>query len=343
MRQHKGLPDQDVVSALYADRIMQLDPYVYNMTERMLHKDSNLLRKVDFDWIFHNAAIIHYCGPNKPWNENYAGKLDIFYLEIREEMHDRLSAPAIEKTRSIEREITQQETGPFIENARLFTTLMTQYRCAMMMVETKLRILYEEFAMRHDRNPFDTICTRLKRPASILEKLQRLGLPTTVQSIEENLNDIAGVRVVCRFQEDIYALSHMLEQQDDVILVRRKDYIRNPKPNGYRSLHLIIKVPVFFSNEKKYINVEVQFRTLAMNFWACLEHELKYKKNIENPGAIAAELKECAELINNIDNWMQRIRTTIDSCLQSSSQADTPMEVELPPEPPKSPKPESIF
>ena len=210
-------------------------------------------------------------------------------------------------------EVLSMENPEFLlEQMYPFMQLMSKYRCALMEVETKLNVLNEEFAMEHNRNPFESIKSRIKKPKSIWEKLERKGFPISVESIEENLNDIAGIRVICSFQDDIYAIAKMLTQQDDIILIEAKDYIKNPKPNGYRSLHLILDIPIFLAEEKKHMRVEVQFRTIAMDFWASLEHKLKYKKNIENPTMIMEELKECAEIISATDKRMQSIRDRIE-------------------------------
>ena len=199
-----------------------------------------------------------------------------------------------------------------LKQAKPFVELMMYNRCAIREIETKLRVLDEEFSIRADRNPIQTIKSRVKKPISIIEKLQRRGYEVTVESMQEHLTDIAGVRVICSFIEDIYKLAELLLSQDDIILVEIKDYIKNPKPNGYRSLHLIIEIPIFLSHEKKHMRVEVQFRTIAMDFWASLEHQLKYKKKIENPEKIANELKYCADVITEVDMRMQDIRYMID-------------------------------
>lgn len=202
-----------------------------------------------------------------------------------------------------------------LEQIYPFSQLMMKYRCALMEVETKLNVLNEEFAMKYNRNPFESIKSRIKSPKSILEKLNRKGYALSVESIEENLFDIAGIRVICSFQDDIYAIARMLVQQDDIILIQQKDYIKNPKPNGYRSLHLILDIPIFLAEEKKHMKVEVQFRTIAMDFWASLEHKLKYKKNIENPVIVMEELKDCAEIIHQTDMKMQAIRDRIEESM----------------------------
>ena len=199
-----------------------------------------------------------------------------------------------------------------LKRAKPFIELMMYNRCAIREIETKLRVLDEEFSVRADRNPIQTIKSRIKKPASIVEKLQRRGYDVTVENMQEHLTDIAGVRVICAFVEDIYKLAELLLSQDDIILVEIKDYIKNPKPNGDRSLHLILEIPIFLSHEKKHMRVEVQFRTIAMDFWASLEHQLKYKKKIENPERIATELKYCADVITEVDMRMQDIRYMID-------------------------------
>ena len=200
-----------------------------------------------------------------------------------------------------------------IEQASGFMELMMQYRCALMEVETKLNVLNAEFTMKNNRNPFESIKSRIKTPKSILEKLQRKGFEISVKGIEENLADVAGIRVICSFPDDIYATAKMLTDQDDIRVIQVKDYIINPKPNGYRSLHLILEIPIFLSNEKKNMKVEVQFRTIAMDFWASLEHKLKYKKNIENAEEISKELQRCAEASSQLDLGMQALRDRIEA------------------------------
>ena len=194
-----------------------------------------------------------------------------------------------------------------------FSELMTFYKCAIMEVETKLNVLNQEFALQYDRNPFESIETRLKDPVSIIEKLMSRGIEVSLENIERELYDIAGIRVVCSFKEDIYKLADLLIEQDDVLILMRKDYIKKPKDNGYRSLHMIVDIPIFLSNGKKHMKVEVQFRTIAMDFWASLEHKMKYKKYIENAEVITEDLKFSADLINQIDMRMQQIREKIDA------------------------------
>ena len=199
-----------------------------------------------------------------------------------------------------------------LQDARSFKHLMMEYSSAILEVETKLKVLNAEFSQVYNRNPFEAIKSRLKSPESIYEKLQRKGYPITLDSIRENLADVAGLRIICSFPDDIYRLAELFIKQDDIILVRQKDYIKNPKANGYRSLHLILDVPIFLSNGKKYMKVEVQFRTIAMDFWASLEHKLKYKRDVENTTEIVEQLKKCADSIEDLDYQMQKIRDQID-------------------------------
>ena len=192
-----------------------------------------------------------------------------------------------------------------------YKELMAYYKCAMMEVETKFRVLSEELSLEYDRNPIETIKTRLKSVESIGDKMTSLGLPLTVESIEQNLHDIAGVRAICGFPNDIYTLADAFLKQDDITLIEKKDYIANPKPNGYRSLHLIVEIPIFLHDEKKKMKVEVQFRTISMDWWASLEHKIRYKKEVEIPSGVATELKECAEAAAILDNRMESIQKRI--------------------------------
>lgn len=204
-----------------------------------------------------------------------------------------------------------------LESGRRFMEIMNKYRCAIMEVETKLNVLNSEFSLQYDRNPFESIKTRLKSLRSIIEKLRRRGFSLADGNVEElvekNLYDVAGVRVICAFQEDIYRLADLLLQQDDIRLIRTKDYIKNPKPNGYRSLHLILEVPVFLKKGKTPVKIEVQFRTIAMDFWASVDHKLRYKKNVEDEEKIVEKLRQCAETISTLDDEMQRIRNMIEA------------------------------
>ncbi len=194
-----------------------------------------------------------------------------------------------------------------------YKELMAYYKCAMMEVETKFRVLSEELSLEYDRNPIETIKTRLKSVESISDKLIAMNVPITVDNIEQNLHDVAGVRVICGFPSDIYTLANAFLNQDDITLIEKKDYIANPKPNGYRSLHLIVEIPIFLHDEKRKMKVEVQFRTISMDWWASLEHKIRYKKDVQVPNGISEELKECAEAAAILDNKMETIQKRISS------------------------------
>jgi putative GTP pyrophosphokinase len=207
--------------------------------------------------------------------------------------------------------IMSDEFLDFMQKNRMpMETLMAYYRCAIMEIETKFRVLNEQFSLEYDRNPIESIKTRIKSFEGIVRKTRIKNLPLTMQAIEENITDIAGVRVVCSFVDDIYTLAECLLQQDDIRLLKKKDYIQQPKPNGYRSLHLIVEVPIFLESEKRSMKVEVQLRTIAMDFWASLEHKLRYKKNIpeEEAQQLSSELLQCAELSASLDYRMEAIR-----------------------------------
>lgn len=200
----------------------------------------------------------------------------------------------------------------FLNEAVRFREIMMMYTCAIREVKTKLEVLNDDLAIKNQRNPIQMIKSRVKKPASIMEKLKRRGYPLTIQSIVENLDDVAGVRVICSFLDDIYTVAEMLARQDDVKVLMVKDYIRCPKVNGYRSYHMIIEIPVYFSDRKQNIRVEVQIRTIAMDFWASLDHQMKYKKNLDDSGEISEELRECAETIAQTDVRMLNIRKKIE-------------------------------
>ena len=189
--------------------------------------------------------------------------------------------------------------------------LMTYYECAILEVKTKLDVLNKEFQANELRNPIETIKTRIKSPASIMEKLERKGFELSVQSIKDNLDDVAGIRGICSFVDDIYKVADMLTNQDDIKILSKKDYIRNPKKNGYRSLHLVVEIPIFLSNEKKPMRVEVQIRTIAMDFWASLEHEIHYKKFSNSNVEAVKQLTECADVIYETDMKMLKIRKNL--------------------------------
>jgi len=186
------------------------------------------------------------------------------------------------------------------------------YRSAIKEVKTKLDILDDELKIRRKRNPIEYMKSRVKTPGSIMDKLQRKGLDMSTDSAKKNLNDIAGIRVICSFVGDIYDIAEMLKRQDDIKLIEEKDYIKNPKSNGYRSLHLVVEIPIFFSDHVEPVRVEVQIRTIAMDFWASLEHKLYYKTLGESPVHITNDLKECADVIASTDMRMQDIQREVE-------------------------------
>jgi putative GTP pyrophosphokinase len=227
-----------------------------------------------------------------------------------------------------------QQTTQLFGSAQEYKQMMMRYTCAMKTVRTRFDILNTEFNSRLQRNPIKNITTRLKRTSSLLDKMASLHLSPTLENVENNIFDIAGVRVICSYIDDIYDIAEALLRQDDIKLIQKKDYITYPKPNGYRSLHLIVSVPVYFSKQKKETRVEVQIRTIAMDFWASLEHQLKYKQSIPNESSIYAQLKSCADLIHSTDEKMLEIRhqleqsnsapTSEELLVQTISQLDLP-------------------
>ena len=198
-----------------------------------------------------------------------------------------------------------------------FMELMMRYNSAIREVRTKFEVLNEELSLKAGRNPIENIVSRVKKPMSIMQKLRRQGHPVTVDAISEYLNDVAGIRVICSFIDDIYRVADMLARQDDITVIEIKDYIQKPKLNGYRSYHMIVEVPVFFSDETRRMRVEIQIRTVAMDFWASLEHQMKYKKDTADSPLISAELKSCAETIAAIDSRMLAIRRRIEGLERS--------------------------
>lgn len=194
-----------------------------------------------------------------------------------------------------------------------FNELMVQYQAAIKEVTTKLEILKSDFQLHNRRNSIESIQSRIKKPASILKKLNSRGLDADLDNIRSELNDVAGIRVICPFIDDIYMAAEQLAAQDDIRVLRIKDYIKHPKPNGYRSYHMILEVPVFFMDTKELMKVEVQFRTVAMDFWASLEHQIKYKKDIPDEDGLVRELKACADTIADTDRKMLELRRRMEA------------------------------
>lgn len=202
----------------------------------------------------------------------------------------------------------------FHESIMPFQSFMTDYQCAALEIETKFRVLNYRLSIQGDLNPIETIKSRIKQPESIIRKLKQRKKPLTLESIQNNLSDVAGVRIICSFIYDIYKLEECFLEQEDIRLIRRKDYIQKPKQSGYRGLHLVVKTPIYTETGRRDILVEVQMRTMAMDFWASLEHKLRYKKDLapDTLKKLAGELEACAEASSLLDMRMQKIRDAID-------------------------------
>ena len=196
-------------------------------------------------------------------------------------------------------------------NAVEFRTLMAYYTCAMLEIETKFNVLNEEFSLKHDMNPINSIKKRLKNPEGIYNKVLKKGYEYSLENVESHIYDVAGVRVVCTFLDDVYTIANSLLAQDDIVLIEKKDYIQNPKPNGYRSLHLIVEVPIFLKDGKKMMKVEIQLRTIAMDWWASLEHQLRYKKIVALDTHMSDELKACANISESLDLRMNDLKDEV--------------------------------
>lgn len=197
------------------------------------------------------------------------------------------------------------------EITKPYARLLTYYECAIDEVVTKLNILNKEYSLNSEQNPIDSIKSRVKSTESIVDKAYKKNIPFTIEALEANIRDIAGVRVICNFPEDVYKIRDGLLNQDDIKLIEEKDYIKNPKSNGYRSLHLIIETPIYLSTGKRNMIVEIQIRTIAQNFWAALEHQLRYKKNIDEKKSISIALKLLAEESASIDTRMELLKNRI--------------------------------
>lgn len=209
-----------------------------------------------------------------------------------------------------QKEATSEQIRAAADRYQIFEhaskSLFKKYEAAILEMKTRFEILDADLEFRFNRNPIHHIETRLKKPRSVFEKLIRYEKPLTLESMEENVLDIAGLRVIASYIDDMYALVKVLSMQDDLEIIKVKDYVANPKPNGYRSLHIIVKIPIYFLDRKQYVPVEIQFRTIAMDFWASLEHTLKYKKNRELEGIdMYDELKNCSDIIKDVEHRMQ--------------------------------------
>ncbi len=186
------------------------------------------------------------------------------------------------------------------------------YKFALDQMDTKFSIISQEYNLIHGHNPIEHTKSRVKSFESLINKLVRKGCDITTSAAKEHIDDIAGLRIVCSFMSDIYNMVEVLKQHEDIKILKVKDYIKNPKPNGYRSLHLIVEVPVYLTNRVEHAKVEIQIRTIAMDFWASLEHKIYYKLNNEVPNQLTDELKEAADIANYLDEKMFHIRSKVD-------------------------------
>ena len=208
------------------------------------------------------------------------------------------------------------------EDVDSWKTIMFLYNAALKEVETKLEILNDEFQHVHQYNPIEHIKTRIKTPESIVKKLKRYGYETSVENMVKYINDIAGVRLICSFTSDIYRLASMIGNQSDLKVLSIKDYIKNPKDSGYKSFHMLVSVPVFLSDSVVQTKVEIQIRTIAMDFWASLEHKIYYKFEGHAPAYISEDLKSCAEMVSQLDERMLSLNEAIQTCLETSEESD---------------------
>ena len=242
--------------------------------------------------------------------------------------YNRMNLPAgILGGMPISQEMIFSRANEMLDEMLDIKELLLAYSAAIQEIRTKLSILNKEYEVRYQRNPINNIQSRLKSQVSIMQKLEKKGLLISRENIEENIYDIAGVRVICSYEDDIYRMAEALTKQADIELVRVKDYIKEPKPNGYRSLHLIVKVPVYFEESVKKVYAEIQIRTVAMDFWASLEHQMKYKKkNIENPEHVMEQLRQCSDMITLTDRYMMKIRKEMDGVEPEKSEVEQLME-----------------
>lgn len=208
------------------------------------------------------------------------------------------------------------------EDVDSWKTIMFLYNAALKEVETKLEILNDEFQHVHQYNPIEHIKTRIKTPESIVKKLKRYGYDTSVENMVKYVNDIAGVRLICSFTSDIYRLAAMIGNQSDLKVLSIKDYIKNPKESGYKSFHMLVAVPVFLSDSVVQTKVEIQIRTIAMDFWASLEHKIYYKFEGHAPAYISEDLKVCADMVSELDDRMLSLNEAIQTCLETSEKKE---------------------
>ncbi len=245
---------------------------------------------------------------------------DMFGGELMNVLRDSDMGKAIAK--AVTPELLLRSTKKMMWSMVRYRELQMMYDCALKTIKTKFEVLDSEFEARYKRNPIKTISTRLKSTESIVDKLERYKKQVTLANMINYVNDFAGIRVVCSYIDDIYRIADSLLKQDDVTLITKKDYIKDPKGNGYRSLHLIVSIPVFFAARREEIKIEVQIRTIAMDFWASLEHQLKYKREAENQKQINEELSACAEIIAATDERMLALRRRIEEAEDMPTEED---------------------
>lgn len=209
------------------------------------------------------------------------------------------------------------------EDVDSWKTIMFLYNAALKEVETKLEILNDEFQHVHQYNPIEHIKTRIKTPESIVKKLKRYGYETSVENMVQYVNDIAGVRLICSFTSDIYRLASMIGNQSDLKVLSIKDYIKQPKESGYKSFHMLVAVPVYLSDSVVETKVEIQIRTIAMDFWASLEHKIYYKFEGHAPAYISEDLKVCADMVSELDEKMLTLNEAIQNCLDSKDEKES--------------------
>mgnify|MGYP002439729982 CR=1 FL=1 len=215
---------------------------------------------------------------------------------------------------AIDTDIIPSDSEHVFAQEALYQEAMMRYHCAILEMRTKLEVLSKDMTVRYRRNPIEFIESRLKKPSSIARKLKKMGLEVTVDNMTQHLSDIAGIRVLCAYIDDIYEIARMLARQKDVRIITVKDYIKVPKDNGYRSYHLIVEIPVYFSDKVRPVRCEIQIRTIGMDFWASVDHQLRYKKTIgadKDIEAIEAELLKCAQTVSETDCHMEEIKDMI--------------------------------
>lgn len=231
---------------------------------------------------------------------------------LKKEKKQKADATPLNVSTDEEEGLILSRAGDYLDMARHYKQIMMFYEAGIDQLTAKLEILNREFQLCNDRNPIENVKSRIKSQESILRKMEKQGLPLTFGYMMDYIHDVAGIRVICPFITDVYQIARLLIGQPDVELVQIKDYIREPKENGYRSLHMIVTVEVHFSDRRKKVPVEIQLRTIAMNFWASTEHQLRYKKERNFTEEIHRQLKECADIMAEADQRMQKLAENLE-------------------------------